>query len=63
WGNRANEFVSHVNRLFSPTRIVVGGGVSRKWENFAHLFDSSLPVVPALLANNAGVVGAAALAI
>lgn len=61
WGARANEFVSHVNKVFSPNLIVVGGGVVSKWEQFAFAFDPLLPVVPAALGKNAGIIGAASL--
>ena len=63
WGSRANEFLTHVNQVFSPTRIVFGGGVSRKWDRFSAQIDPDLPVVPAALINTAGIIGAAALAI
>lgn len=61
WGKRANEYVGHVSRLFSPDLIVVGGGVVSKWANFAEGFDPGLPVVPAALKKNAGIIGAAGL--
>jgi len=61
WGARANEFVSHVNKVFSPNLIVVGGGVVTKWESFASAFDPLVPVVPAALGKNAGIIGAATL--
>ncbi len=63
WGKRANEFVGHVARLFSPDLIVVGGGVVSKWDNFAGGFDPDLPVVPAALRKNAGIIGAAGLVV
>ena len=62
WGGRINDFIRHIDRIFSPTRIVVGGGVSRKWEEFSHTIDADLPVVRAALANDAGLIGAAVLA-
>jgi polyphosphate glucokinase len=61
WGERANEFASHVNKVFSPNLIVVGGGVVTKWDSFAFAFDPLLPVVPAGLGKNAGIIGAASL--
>ena len=63
WASRANRFLRHVDRIFSPSLIIFGGGVSRKWEEFAHHLDDDLPVTPAALANDAGIIGAAALAI
>jgi polyphosphate glucokinase len=61
WGHRANEFVSHIDKVFSPNLIVVGGGVVTKWGAFASAFDPLLPVVPAALGKNAGIIGAASL--
>lgn len=62
WGDRANEYLTHVNDLFNPSLMVVGGGIARKWEMFSSRIDPGLPVVPAELGNNAGLVGAAVLA-
>lgn len=61
WGERTNRYLAHVNKIFSPTRIVVSGGVSKKWEKWSHVIDPELPVVRAEWANNAGIVGAATL--
>ena len=47
--------------MFSPDRIIVGGGVVSKWESFAEAFDPALPVAPAALRKNAGIIGAASL--
>ncbi|GAA4527027.1 ROK family protein [Brachybacterium paraconglomeratum] len=62
WGGRLQEYFSHVEFLFSPTRIIVGGGVSKKHQKFLPLLDLKTEIVPAELRNEAGIVGAAALA-
>lgn len=59
WGERANRFLVHVNQLFSPDLMVIGGGLTKHWENFAGSFDSHLPLAPATMGNSAGIVGAA----
>ena len=59
WGARANRYLSHVNDVFSPDLIVMGGGLAKHWELFAHTLDEGLPVVPAEMGNDAGLVGAA----
>ena len=61
WGARTNRYLAHVNSVFAPQLIAIGGGVSRKWDRWRDQIDSSLPVVPARFANNAGIVGAATL--
>lgn len=62
WAARANAYIRHVDKVFNPSLIIVGGGVSRKWDEWAHWMDEDLPVVKATLDNNAGIVGAAVLA-
>ena len=62
WAVRLQRFYSHVEFLFSPTLFVVGGGVSKHHEEFLPLLRLRTPIVPATLRNNAGLMGAAALA-
>lgn len=63
WAERLQRYYSHVEFLFSPDLFVVGGGVSKHWDQFAPLLDLRTPIVPATHRNNAGILGAAALAI
>lgn len=62
WAGRLQEYFSLVEFLFSPTLIIVGGGVSKHHRKFLPLLDLRTPIVPAQLRNEAGIVGAAALA-
>ena len=62
WGARANRYLTHVNSVFNPDLIVVGGGLAKHWELFEHTLDERLPLVPAVMGNNAGLVGAALVA-
>lgn len=62
WAKRLQKYYSHLEMLFSPDLFVVGGGVSREHEKFLPLLDLKTPIVPAQLRNQAGIVGAAALA-
>lgn len=62
WGARANRYLSHVNAVFSPTLMVLGGGLTKHWEHFSQYLDRHLAVVPAEMGNNAGIVGAALFA-
>jgi polyphosphate glucokinase len=63
WGSRLQRFYSHVEFLFSPDLFIVGGGVSKHHEEFLPLLKLRTPIVPAELRNNAGIMGAAALAV
>jgi polyphosphate glucokinase len=62
WAQRLQKYYSTLERLFSPDLIVVGGGVSKQWEEFLPKLDLNCEIVPALKRNNAGILGAAALA-
>ncbi|WP_167045667.1 polyphosphate--glucose phosphotransferase [Salinibacterium sp. ZJ454] len=63
WAERLQRFYSHVEFLFSPDLFIVGGGVSKYYEEFLPLLKLRAPIVPAELRNNAGILGAAALAV
>lgn len=62
WAERLQRYFRVVEDLFWPDLFVVGGGVSRKHDDFLPLLDLRTPIVPAALRNAAGIVGAAALA-
>jgi polyphosphate glucokinase len=63
WAKRLQRYYSHVELLFSPDLIIVGGGVSKNHAEFLPLLELRAPIVPAELRNNAGILGAAALAV
>ena len=60
---RLQKYYSTVEFLFSPDLFIVGGGVSKSHEQFLPLLQLNTPIVPAKLRNNAGILGAAALAV
>jgi len=62
WAKRLQKYYSHVEMLFSPDLFVVGGGVSKSYQEFLPLLSLTTPIVPAVHRNNAGILGAAALA-
>jgi polyphosphate glucokinase len=62
WAERLQKYYSRLEAYFSPELFVVGGGVSKEYEDFLPLLDLKTPIVPATLRNNAGILGAAALA-
>jgi len=59
WARRVNEYLQHVEVLFSPDLFILGGGVSKKHDKFLPLLKTQAQVVPAQLLNDAGIVGAA----
>jgi polyphosphate glucokinase len=62
WAKRLQRYYEHLEYLFSPDLILVGGGISKSSEEFLPLLTLRTPIKPAALRNNAGIVGAAALA-
>ncbi|CAA9227161.1 MAG: Polyphosphate glucokinase [uncultured Actinomycetospora sp.] len=62
WAQRLNAYLTHVDLLVRPDLVVLGGGVSKKADQWLHLLDVRPPVRPAGLKNDAGIVGAALLA-
>lgn len=63
WARRLQKYYRYLEALFSPDLFIVGGGVSKSHEEFIPLVKLSTPIVPAVLRNNAGILGAAALAV
>jgi len=63
WATRLQKYYSTLEALFSPDLFVVGGGVSKHHDDFLPLLSLHTPIVPAVHKNNAGILGAAALAV
>ncbi|MGZ4457368.1 MAG: polyphosphate--glucose phosphotransferase [Nocardioides sp.] len=59
WAHRLTRYYRELEKLFSPDLFVVGGGVSKKADEFLPLLDLDTEIVPATLRNKAGIVGAA----
>jgi polyphosphate glucokinase len=59
WAERVDEYLGRLEALFSPDLFIIGGGVSKKHDRFLPLLQRRAPVVPAMLLNDAGIVGAA----
>lgn len=59
WGYRLDEVLQHIYDVFSPDQILLGGGVSKKYQQYKNYINGSLNVAPATLYNDAGIIGAA----
>lgn len=62
WTIRLNKFLKHVERLFSPELIIIGGGVSSRYEEFFPLIETQAELVSAHFLNQSGIIGAASFA-
>lgn len=61
WASRAQEYLSHVERLLDIDVIILGGGVSKpkKTAKYLGLLKTNAKLITAELENDAGIVGAA----
>jgi polyphosphate glucokinase len=64
WAGRVDEYLQHIEALLSPNLIIVGGGISKEADKWVpRLTGIRARIVPAVLLNNAGIVGAAMAAV
>jgi polyphosphate glucokinase len=63
WADDLDEHIDRIDKLVWPNLIILGGGVSREADKFIPLLTSRVPVIPATLQNDAGIVGAAMAAL
>jgi polyphosphate glucokinase len=59
YAKRLNRYLKTMEKLFWPDLFIVGGGISKEHEKFLPLLTIEIPVVPAQLLNEAGIIGAA----
>lgn len=59
WAAAVEEYIAALDRLLWPDLVVIGGGVSAEPGRFIPLIKVRPPVVPAVLGNDAGIIGAA----
>jgi polyphosphate glucokinase len=59
WGRRFNKFLQTMERLIWPDLIILGGGISKKYEDFLPYITVQAEVLPAQMLNEAGIAGAA----
>jgi polyphosphate glucokinase len=62
WAKRFDRYLKHLQFLFSPELIIIGGGVTKKGDKFMPLLTVPCATTLATLGNNAGIVGAAVAA-
>lgn len=62
WGKRLNHYLQHLEFLFSPDLIILGGGASHKFNEYQDQLSTESEVIPAQGLNRAGIIGAALFA-
>jgi polyphosphate glucokinase len=64
WAGRVEEYLKHMEALLAPDLIIVGGGVSKESDKWVpRLTGIRARIVPAAMLNDAGVIGAAMVAV
>jgi len=59
WALEFNEYLAHIEKLFWPDLLILGGGVSKVIDRYSQWLKSRAPVVPATHRNTSGIIGAA----
>ena len=62
WASGFNDYLHMLERLFWPDLFILGGGASKRSDNYMPYLTVKTPVVIATLKNNAGIVGGALIA-
>lgn len=62
WGKELNKVLKYMDVILNPDLFLLGGGVSKKFDNYKEYLTLDTKIVPAKLLNNAGIIGAAMLA-
>ncbi len=59
WGERFDKFLSRAARVCTPDHFILGGGASKRYDNFRDVLTVATPIHVARFRNNAGIIGAA----
>jgi len=59
WAKRLDKYLCTLESLFSPDLMILGGGAIKNQDQFFPLLTLRTKVIPAVLGNDAGIVGAA----
>ena len=59
WAKRFDKYLNRLEDLIWPDLFIIGGGASKKFDQFAEYFTVNAAVMPARLLNDAGIIGAA----
>ncbi|WP_439129584.1 polyphosphate--glucose phosphotransferase [Polaribacter sp.] len=59
WAIRFDSLLEYIKLVFTPSLVVLGGGISKKYDNFKRHLTTDISVKVAEFRNNAGIIGAA----
>lgn len=59
WAMRLNEYLQYVERVMNPDHIILGGGISKNFDEYSSHLKTRATIRAARFRNRAGIVGAA----
>jgi len=59
WARRLNEYLQYIESLLAPDHFILGGGISKNFDQYSPLLETRASVRPARFRNRAGIIGAA----
>lgn len=59
YGRELNGYLQYLEFLLNPDLIIIGGGISKKFDNYSPQFTLKAPITNAAMMNDAGIIGAA----
>lgn len=59
WAVRLNEYLGHLERVLPPDHFVLGGGISKNFDQYSNQLVTKATITPARFRNRAGIIGAA----
>ena len=59
YGKALTQYIQRIEFLINPDLIIIGGGISKKFDQYKDYIVSSATIIPAALQNDAGIIGAA----
>ena len=59
WAKRFDALLEYIRLVYTPSLVVLGGGISKKYSSFKLYLNADVKVKVAKFKNNAGIIGAA----
>jgi polyphosphate glucokinase len=59
WAMRLNEYLQYVEGVLAPDHFILGGGISKNFDQYSSLLETRATIRPARFRNRAGIIGAA----
>ena len=59
WGRKFSRVLNTYEKLINPDLLILGGGISSRYDKYAQYLDVKTKIMPAKLENLAGIIGAA----